>query len=171
MFRLDHKEYKNFDPKHRYFLTVTLPKIHYSKSVSNQKPAMNRRLMKVLTSVGIIYAQGCYEVTMGGNLHCHFLTDFHLDDDEETNLIMARTLFKQFGIIDVQKIKHRDKVEEYILKDVIKTAKIFKINGAFTWSEISPYVTYIRNLQPLENLIIEYKSLHILDNIMDEYTK
>jgi hypothetical protein len=88
------------------------------------------RLYKLIATNYFELSYGCYEFTMKGNIHAHFLVKLREHVELQTyqaSVKMMNAHLKRYSICDFQLIKDHDNVIKYIYKDKFETKSILVI--------------------------------------------
>lgn len=108
-----------------YFITITLPPRFYKKKAVDQTLIMKRALTSYSENF-FDELEGIMELTAKCNIHFHGMVNFRESSAESAEVAKLKFLdaAKEFSRVDVQKIKDREHVRDYIQKDLINTQKV-----------------------------------------------
>lgn len=111
-----------------FFVTITLPKRFYRKKAENQVPIMLNALKEYSLNFWDT-CEGKMELTRKSNIHFHGIITYRKDQQQE-NFVHLSFLneCKKFSMVDCQIIKDKDKVLQYINKDIKQTMFVTKLS-------------------------------------------
>ncbi len=153
-----------------FFLTMTLPKRYYRKKAANQIPIM-RQALKLYAENFFDTCYGKMELTNKCNVHFHGIITYRKDQDEESAMhLKFLDACKSYSITDCQIVKDREKVMDYINKDVIQTMKVTQLNErgiSYIYTRVTVLDTY--NSVISQNRAFVNKCVSALDKICIDY--